>query len=459
MSNKKATIALFGGSFNPPGMHHRRIAEELARHFDKVIVIPCGPRPDKLSTNEVTPVHRAAMVDMTFRNLPKVEVDLFDLEGDSFTRTIDLEKKFAPQGEIWHVVGTDLVRGGAKGNSAIQSSWFNGKELWSKTRFAVLTRMGHEFEHDDLPPHTQIIQMNEHGSSAAIRNAVYARQSIGHMVSPEVNGYLLRHGLYRSGLSTEMKYAVESGNFLVVVDENNKTASEVAKQLPQATNGAPNLIVVVGGDGTMLRAIRKYWRLRVPFYGINTGNFGFLHNPSTSRPTPGTELAIQQLPLLWVEAEGTDGTIRTDLAFNDAWVERATGQVAWIEVVVNGEVRLHKLVADGVLVSTAAGSASYAYAMGASPVPFDTQALIIVGSNVFRPHAWKSAVVPLNSKISFRSLEFVKRPLVGYIDGEGQGAVRGMSVRLSRSAAVELVFEPEHDISTKLARLQFSEFV
>ena len=48
-------IAVFGGSFNPPGKHHRLIAELLAKDFDKVLVVPCGPRPDKATTQEIDP--------------------------------------------------------------------------------------------------------------------------------------------------------------------------------------------------------------------------------------------------------------------------------------------------------------------------------------------------------------------------------------------------------------------
>ena len=40
----------------------------------------------------------------------------------------------------------------------------------------------------------------------------------------------------------------------------------------------PNRILVIGGDGVMLHAIRKYWRMRLPFFGINTGHLGFLLN-------------------------------------------------------------------------------------------------------------------------------------------------------------------------------------
>ena len=42
------------------------------------------------------------------------------------------------------------------------------------------------------------------------------------------------------------------------------------------------------------------------------------------------ELLLYQLPLLWVEMEHLDGSVSSGLAFNDAWVERATGQTAWL---------------------------------------------------------------------------------------------------------------------------------
>lgn len=71
-------IALFGGSFNPPHLTHRKIVEILAYLFDGVKVIPCGPRPEKLTTNDIAPIHRAVMADLTFSDIaPNVDVELF----------------------------------------------------------------------------------------------------------------------------------------------------------------------------------------------------------------------------------------------------------------------------------------------------------------------------------------------------------------------------------------------
>jgi NAD kinase len=217
------------------------------------------------------------------------------------------------------------------------------------------------------------------------------------------------------------------------------------------------MILVFGGDGTMLHAIREHWRRRLPFYGVNTGHLGFLLNPQPLQAFWTEELLLYQLPLLWVEAEGVDGTTRTALAFNDMWVERSGGQTAWIEVRVNGEVRLPKLVADGVLLATAAGSTSYARAMGATPVPFPTPVLTLAGSNVLSPTFWRPVVLPLDSKVEAATLDPVKRPLLCYIDGVSQGLVRTVRARVSHIAAVELAFNRAHDPVAKLARIQFPQ--
>ena len=114
------TLAIYGGSFNPPGRHHRATVEMLCRHFDEVVIVPCGPRPDKPVTNDVEPIHRAAMVDLNFRRIKRARVELFDLESSTFTRTFDLDRKFRGKGIVWHVVSDEFVRGGRSNESLIE---------------------------------------------------------------------------------------------------------------------------------------------------------------------------------------------------------------------------------------------------------------------------------------------------------------------------------------------------
>ena len=196
MSSKKK-IALFGGSFNPPGQHHRAIAQRLEKDFDQVVIIPCGPRQDKPIINDVEPIYRASMVDMAFRGMDKVVVDLFDLESTAFTRTAHLQEMMSPLGELWHVIGSDLIRGGHKGESPIQKSWTQGQYIWEKLNWVVFTRPKFPVDKKDLPPHHKLIEMEYNASSSDIRDRLFHRQGTENMLSPEVIGYIERHGLYR----------------------------------------------------------------------------------------------------------------------------------------------------------------------------------------------------------------------------------------------------------------------
>ena len=453
-------IALFGGSVNPPCLHHRRMVARLAERFDEVIVIPCGPRPDKLSVNDTRLIDRAVMVDLGFRGLEKVSVELFDLEADEFTRSKRLEQIYGAQGEVWHVVGGEFIRGGQRGESIIHTNWDEGPRLWQELNFALVLHKDEAHDPADLPPRCEIIVADHAGAASDVRRRVFEREPIEGLVMPAVAAYIDRHGLYRGAPPLPHTFHHLLGPRLkLVYDPRNPRSCALAEGLVDfVDDDDPELIVVLGGDGTMLHAIRQHWRERIPFYGINTGHVGFLLNPISDPPqAPFGEagMRLYQLPLLDVEAETLDGERRSTLAFNDAWVERATGQTAWVSLEVNAEVVLPKVIADGVLVATAAGSTSYARAMGATPVPLHTPVLVVVGSNVLSPIGWKPAVLGLDAEVRMTTLDPVKRPLRGYIDGVPQGQLRSLKVRASRIAAVELVFDQAHDPVSKLLRYQF----
>ncbi len=450
-------IAVYGGSFNPPTRHHRDVATLLSEHFREVVVVPCGPRPDRPTTDDVAPIHRAAMVDLNFRNLPKVRVELFDLEANTFTRTHDLERHFRDEGDVWHVVSDDVTRRGRDGNAVIQREWMHGPAIWSTLRFAVIQTSRQAHDPADLPDHHCVFPMRRTSTSEEVRGMVFNHLEIDELVSPEVDRYIRRHRLYR-GIAgqRQSQFRVDRLRCAIVADERNVNSVRLAAELsPFRDENDPNLIVVIGGDGTMLHAIREHWRRRLPFYGINTGHLGFLLNDNHQLDFVENELALYHLPLLWVEVEGLDGQRTTALAFNDAWVERATGQTAWLRLEINGQERIGHLVGDGMLMATAAGSTSYARAMGATPVPLDMSALLLVGSNVLKPPQFRPAVLPIDSRVTISTIDPVKRPLQAYIDGVPQGHVRALRIRASHIAAVELAFLPDHDPAGKLARIQF----
>lgn len=466
-------IAVFGGAFDPFHLGHLEVTRRLLEQFDRVVVVPCGSRPDKASTDDVLPVHRAAMIDLSLRALKaeapdRLAVEYFDLELATFTRTRELEARFANLGKVWHVIGTDWVVGGKSGESRIHTVWEEGPRLWQDLNFAVVARPGFVVSAEGLPPKREVIDLSNPIEGREIRTRAFNHEPLDGLVSPAVAEYIKRHELF-SGRPARVRTAARLGDLrlLLVADPCNPQALAEADKLSRFEDrDSPELIVVLGGDGTMLRAARELWPMRAPFFGINFGHIGHNLNDVREGFDPEQlrqELEVWQCPLLYVEAIRPDGSTRRGFAFNDAWVsaDSRVGKGARFSVTVDGEAVLPEVSGDGVLVATAQGSTAYAKAMGGRPLRVDTPELLLVGNNIFQPAGWKQASLSMRSEVvvtSFSQLDASGvrfRPLFGVVDGVPFGEVVEMRVRASSHAAVELAFFAGHDFAAKLAREQF----
>ena len=452
-------VAIFASTFEPASLFHRTAAASLLQDgFDEVIVCPTGPRPGKGEPEHAATVHRAALTDLTFRDLPGARVDLTDLDEGRFCQPKELETRHRSSGETWHVVGADMVAGGRDGRAHIQVAWENGGMLWSSSRFLVLHSPTAAPESDDLPPVHKLIPLDGHVPSAEIRARVFGGQPVHELLTPPVASYVARHRLFSSFVPHRFAPLVADGpRLLIVFDERNPRAAEIAARYQHQVGNPPDLVLVVGGDGTMLHAIRRHWRLRVPFLGLNAGHLGFLMNERLPHDLNGLDLVSYALPMLRVDAEMADGRLATGrLAYGDVWLERDGGQAAWLRLDVDGQTRVPKVVGDGLLVSTAAGSSAYARAMGAVPVPLNSPVLTLAGSNVFHPRFWKPMALTDDSVVAITSLDRSgKRPVRGFIDGQPLGVIHAVTVRRSSVAGVELAFTREFDPTGKLLRSLF----
>lgn len=457
----KEQLVIFGLSGNPSALHHKVIAEVLSMMFDSVIVVPCGPRPEKATTNDIMPINRAVMADLTFSEIPHTTVRLDDLELEAFTRTAALYRQYqADNRDVWIVVGSDLVKKGVDGKSTIEREWADGEQLWYHARFIVIQREGHEVSIRDCPPLSRLLPIDNflRGTSTHIRELVFSHQEYGHLVVPAVRQYIERHNLYR-GVSHNLcsDFTLTDPRIMLVVDEQNaKVPALIEPFKPFVVEKNPNLIVVVGGDGTMLRAIRTEWRKRIPFLGINAGYRGFLMNDPESVSTDFSHMIVRQSPMLYVRSYHAAEGFFENLAFNDVWTRSVNGgQAAHTLVKVDGQIKIPFLISDGVLVSTAAGSTSYAVPMGALPLAIGTEGLLLVGNNVKEPHGWKSTHLSAPSVIDLEVLHNGQRPVEAFIDGVAIGKVTQLHIRQSRIAAPELVFAPSSDLDAKVRNIQF----
>ena len=451
-------VAVFTGSFDPPTAFHRRVAKSLRdRGFDEVVVRPTVPRDGSPDGEHATPIHRAAMVDLAFRDLPGVVVDPGDLDEGVSLDDYCFDELYASRGEVWHVVAAEFLADGGEEQSLIHTRWEKGSDLWHRGRFVVLHPSGNPPDAADLPPTCQLIPADGHVPTAEIRVRVFEGGEAAPDVPEDVAAYIKRYRLF-TGIPSprETRIKLDDARLMIVVDEANPRARDVAERFRSSQSDQPSAILVLGGDGTMLATIRKHWRRRLPFIGLNAGTLGFLMNEELPESLSGQELVLYRMPMLRVDTTAVDGATTRGLAYSDAWVERDSGQAAWLRMDVDGRIQVPKVVGDGLLVATPSGSSAYARAMGATPVPLTAPVLTLAGSNIFRPRFWKPVALPESAVVRISNLDTTgKRPVRAFLDGHLVGLVQAMEVRVSSVAAVELAFTPQFDLSERLLRSLF----
>jgi NAD+ kinase len=202
--------------------------------------------------------------------------------------------------------------------------------------------------------------------------------------------------------------------------------------------GALDLLVVLGGDGTILRGATLVADEGVPILGLNLGTLGFL---STAPPTKAKETLeralARQLPLeerlrLRVELSLKSGETIVRYAANDAVVSQgALARLIELDVHVDDK-RLTRYRADGLIVATPTGSTAYSLAAGGPIVAPDVQAVVLTP---ICPHTLTNRPIVLPSSKTIRmelaaSVDHVQLT----IDGQwGSRIQHGDVVRLSQA--------------------------
>ena len=168
-----------------------------------------------------------------------------------------------------------------------------------------------------------------------------------------------------------------------------------------------DLIVAVGGDGTMLHAARGAATHGVPVLGVNRGRLGFLTDvsPELMTETINTMLSGDYVSedrlMLQAEISGSSGTVGPMLALNDVVLKTSyTGHMQDFRTSVDGEyVNTHG--GDGLIVATPTGSTAYALSCGGPIIRPDVDALVIVP---IAPHTLsdRPLVVPSSSRVEVR---------------------------------------------------------
>ena len=217
------------------------------------------------------------------------------------------------------------------------------------------------------------------------------------------------------------------------------------------------VIVALGGDGLMLSTLHATTGRGVPVYGMNRGTVGFLMNTYSDERLPGRLAAAEEAVInpLRMRATRADGARVEALAINEVSLLRIGPQAAKIRILVDGRERLPELVADGVLLSTPAGSTAYNYSAHGPILPIGSGVLALTPMAAFRPRRWRGALLPKGARVTFEVLDPGKRPVAAVADST---EVRDALLIEAASAADvrhRILFDPGHGLEERLIREQF----
>lgn len=218
-----------------------------------------------------------------------------------------------------------------------------------------------------------------------------------------------------------------------------------------------DVIVVLGGDGTMLDALHDHGSSGKPFYGMNFGSVGFLMNPHhegdlQDRLKKATSVPIHPLQMKAVDREGKT---HDAVAFNEVSLLRETRQAARLKISVGDVERIPELVCDGILVSTPAGSTAYNLSAHGPILPLSANVLALTPISAFRPRRWRGALVPSHLSIRIDVMDDEKRPISATADSREFRDVVSLEIKQSKDNVRTLLFDPEHHLEERILKEQF----
>lgn len=225
----------------------------------------------------------------------------------------------------------------------------------------------------------------------------------------------------------------------------------------QAPLESASVIVAIGGDGTLLNALRKSEGRDVPVYGMNRGSVGFLMNSPhvedlQTRIAEAESVTIHPLSM---QATDVHGNTFQSIAFNEVSLLRQVRQAAKIRITVDDIVRMDELICDGILVATPAGSTAYNLSAHGPILPLKSDILALTPISAFRPRRWRGALLPASASIRFDVIEPQSRPVSATAD---EFEVRDVAnVEISQSPISKtLLFDKGHSLEERILKEQFA---
>jgi len=244
-------------------------------------------------------------------------------------------------------------------------------------------------------------------------------------------------------------------NFHIVSDNTEISLAIKKNLLKKISNNKLNsssVIIVIGGDGFMLKTLIKFYKYKKPFYGINSGNYGFLMNKYSKKKIFNNLFKSKPINIypIQMSVKNKKNQIRKSIAINEISILRQTKQTAKISIYNKKKLIIKKLISDGVLVSTPAGSTAYNLSVHGPILDLNSKKIAITPISPFRPRRWRGSIVSEKSVIVIKNLDSSKRPISAVADNFEVRNAKHVKINLNKKIKFSLLYNKNNSLQKKI---------
>ena len=142
--------------------------------------------------------------------------------------------------------------------------------------------------------------------------------------------------------------------------------------------------------------------------------------------------------------------IKKSIAINEVSILRQSKQASSISITANKKNIIKKLISDGVLVSTPAGSTAYNLSAHGPILNLDSNKLAVTPISPFRPRRWRGAIVGDKSKIIIKNLDINKRPLSAVADSFEVRNAKVVTIKADKNIFFDLLYDKNNSLYKKI---------
>jgi NAD+ kinase len=146
----------------------------------------------------------------------------------------------------------------------------------------------------------------------------------------------------------------------------------------------------------------------------------------------------------------TKKKIKKSLAINEVSILRQSRQAANLSIKCNSKYIIKKLVSDGVLVSTPAGSTAYNLSVNGPILSLNSKKISIAPISSFRPRRWQGKIVSEKSKIVILNLDHIKRPVSAVADNIEVRNARRILIKVKDKIKINLLYDSNRSLQKKI---------